>query len=73
MMDKLFIGLLCTLVAVTILFLVYIVPKDIERDLRTEQIAKEMGCTYIGSARDLGSVKFLDCDGEIKLIRVRLK
>lgn len=53
--------------------MVYLIPRDIERTSRAQEIAKEMGCEYIGSARDLGSVKFLDCNGEIKIIRVKLK
>ena len=53
--------------------MVYLVPRDLERTARGEAIAKEMGCEYIGSASDLGSVKFLDCNGEIKIIRVKLK
>lgn len=53
------------------LILIYAIPRDIALSNRAEMIANEMGCIVIGSARDLNSVKFLDCNGEVKLIRVQ--
>lgn len=53
------------------LILIYVIPRDIDRSNRAEKIADEMGCIVIGSARDLNSVKFLDCNGEVKAIRVQ--
>lgn len=49
----------------------YAIPRDIERTEKGKAIAEQMGCDYIGSARDLNSVKFLDCNGEVKVIRVK--
>lgn len=59
------------LVIVFVGILAYVIPRDIERTDRAQEIASKMGCTLIGSARDLNSVKFLDCNGEVKLIRVK--
>lgn len=38
---------------------------------RADQLAASMGCENLGSARYVESVKFFDCGGEIKLVRVR--
>lgn len=54
-------------------FLIYAGSKGKELSEIAQEISKEMGCEYLGSARDLPNIKFLDCNGEIKLIRVRLK
>jgi formate hydrogenlyase subunit 4 len=72
-MDKLFNIFAVTMAVVLIGVLAYAIPKDIERTDRAQEIAKAMGCEYVGSARDLNSIKFLDCNGEIKMIRVKLK
>ena len=71
--DNLFKIFVFSLFAGMILTLLYMVPKVIERDNRAQEEAKAMGCEYIGSARDLGSIKFLDCNGQIKIIRVQTK
>lgn len=73
MADKLFGALIASMIIGTVVLLAYLIPRDMERNDRAKEIAKEMGCEYIGSARDLGSIKFLDCNGEIKIIRVRVK
>ena len=70
-MDNIFIAIMVAAVVGGILFLTYHIPKQTERDNRAKAISEQMGCEYIGSARDLGSVKFLDCNGEIKAIRVK--
>ena len=62
-----------TILVLFVGIMAYLIPRDIERTSKAEAIAKEMGCEYLGSARDLNSVKFLDCNGEIKIIRVKLK
>lgn len=49
----------------------FLIPQDFERTDKAKDIAQEMGCQYIGSARDLNSIKFLDCAGTIKMIRVK--
>ena len=57
--------------AIVVTILTFLIPRDMERTDRAKEIAREMNCEYLGSARDLGPVKFLDCNGEIKLIRVK--
>jgi hypothetical protein len=52
-------------------FFVYVIPLDMDRTKRAEQLATEMGCTYIGNARDLNSVKFFQCGENIVLRRVK--
>lgn len=42
----------------------------LEQTSNAKQIAQDMNCKFIGTARDLNSVYFLDCNGEVKLIRV---
>ena len=59
-----------TMIAI-IAILVYFIPKEMKRHDRAEKIATEMGCELIGSARDLNSVKFIYCNGEVKIIRVK--
>lgn len=41
-----------------------------EIDTRSEH-AKSIGCEYIGRARDLNSVAFYDCNGIVKMERVK--
>ena len=38
---------------------------DCQRQIARELTATEMGCKYIGSARDLKRVAFYDCNGSI--------
>ena len=42
-----------------------------DQEDRADQLAASMGCENLGSARYVESVKFFDCGGEIKLVRVR--
>ena len=71
MTDWLIKGLLGTLVLATLFLLFVVLPEDMERSARAKQLADDMGCTYIGSARDLNSVKFFQCGDDIVLKRVR--
>lgn len=70
-MDKFLNVMIGLFVVVCIWAIFYALPRDIERTDRAKEIAQSMGCEYIGSARDLSSVKFLDCNGEVKAIRVK--
>lgn len=71
MFDK----ILNSAIAITFLTFIglvfFLIPDDLERTDRAKEVAKEMNCEYLGAARDMGSVRFLDCNGEIKLIRAR--
>lgn len=58
--------------AVAICALLFIaIPQEMDRSDRSRVIANEMGCVYIGYARDLTSVRFFDCNGVIKMERVK--
>ena len=71
MFDKILISIFSLGILATIALLVILIPQDIEKTDRAKEIAKELNCEYLGSARDMGSIKFLDCNGTIKLIRVK--
>lgn len=71
MFDKILISIFSLGILAIIALLVILIPQDIERTDRAKQIADQLNCEYLGSARDMNSVKFLDCNGEIKLIRVK--
>ena len=70
-MDRFLTVVLIAVGALAVGVLAYAIPRDIDRANRAEAIAESMGCNYIGSARDLNSVKFIDCNGEVKVIRVK--
>ena len=70
-MDAMFVILMGTAVILLAWVFVYAIPRDLERSDKAKEIAQEMGCQYIGSARDLNTIKFIDCDGQIKMIRVK--
>lgn len=69
--DKLLTGMFWLLLAFVVVLLMYLIPRDIDRTNRAEELAKQMGCDLIGSARDLGSVKFFDCNGDVVMKRVK--
>ena len=71
MMDLLMKGMIALMIGAVLMIIFYVIPRDIVRSQTASQIATEMGCEVIGSARDLNSVKFLDCNGEVKVIRVK--
>ena len=49
----------------------WVMPKEIARTDQARTFAEQQGCEYLGSARDLREVKFMDCGGEIKMVRVK--
>jgi hypothetical protein len=49
----------------------WVMPKEIARTDQARAFAEQQGCEYLGSARDLREVKFMDCAGEIKMVRVK--
>lgn len=71
MFDKILISSLALIFLTLIGLMFWLIPQDMERTDRAREIAREMNCEYLGSARYMNSVKFLDCNGEIKLIRVK--
>jgi hypothetical protein len=65
-MDKVFIvGLAFMAVLVAL-----IAVSDVEKGEQAQQKGLAMDCEYIGRARDLGTVAFFDCKGEIVMRRV---
>lgn len=73
-MEDFFIkSVVVVLVVILLAILVYALPREVKRESKTKEVVEEMGCEYIGTARDLNSVKFLDCNGEIKLVRVKVE
>lgn len=71
--DRIFLAFVILAVGITIGLLMIRIPQIIDQDDRAETIAAEQGCEYIGNARDLRSVKFMDCNGEVKVYRVKVK
>jgi len=66
-MDKVFIAGLAFMAVLVALIAV----SDVEKVEQAEKKAQDMDCEYIGRARDLGSVAFFDCKGEIVMRRVK--
>lgn len=69
--TKLFLLLFVPICLIFVGMLLYLIPIQVERDNKAQNIANETGCKCLGHARDMNSVYFLDCDGEIKLVRVK--
>ena len=48
-----------------------VIVLSVQRTSKAMDIAKSSGCEYLGSARDLSSVSFFECDGKIEMVRVK--
>lgn len=59
------------IVGLTGLALFVLVPVQVQRMTKAENNPPEEGCEFLGSARDLSTVFFYDCSGEIKMKRVK--
>jgi hypothetical protein len=71
-LDHIVRWLLITAIVILVASIIFwLIPKEIARSDRARDIAKQQGCEYIGSARDLPQVKFMDCGGEIKMVKVK--
>lgn len=68
--DKIFMSLVFITLLGFLVLLVLLVPDRAEQTSKAKQISRNMNCEFIGGARDLQSVYFLDCNGEVKMIRV---
>ena len=64
-------ALVTTGVVSIIAILGLVIGLSIQRTSTAMDIAKSKGCEYIGSARDLSSVSFFECDGKIEMVRVK--
>jgi len=72
LLDRIFVGFMyLAIVGIIIVLFFWIIPQDISRNEKAEEWAKQNNCEYIGSARNLNSVKFFECDGEVKMQRMK--
>ena len=66
-MDRFFKILLAILVAAFAGTIFIVFPIVWERDNRAAAKAEQIGCKDLGTARDMASVRFFDCNGVVKL------
>lgn len=66
-MDKLSKLLVVMAVAIVAGVFLIVIPIVWERNNRAEARASEIGCKDLGTARDMSSVRFFDCNGVVKL------
>ena len=71
MQDKLLKVMMVLLLITFVIVAVLLIPKAIARSDRAEILGDAMGCVCLGHPRDLNSVYFYDCDGEIIMKRVK--
>jgi len=63
--------LLCALGAIMMALLLFVaLPIAIHRGNEADLLAARMNCINLGHARDMNTVFFFDCSGEIRLVRV---
>ncbi len=62
--SKVIVALVVAVFAGVFLIVIHIVW---ERNNRAEARASEIGCKDLGTARDMSSVRFFDCNGVVKL------
>jgi len=55
------------LAALALILFFIIIPRDLDSTRQARDWAKTHGCEYIGSPRDLTSVKFFNCSGVVQL------
>ena len=71
MKDDLFVKFIIAFFVLFVCFVIfYLIPREYERSTRAETIAEE-GCIALGHPRDLNTVYFYDCGGEIRMKRVK--
>ena len=58
------------LVIVFFLFCLHIFTDASERKARAKDKAAEIGCEYIGTPRGVDNVKIIECEKELKMIKV---
>jgi hypothetical protein len=66
-MDKVLIGF----IAIILTLIVLGAYTDLILYKKAEKFEQDLSCEYIGRARDLRSVAFFDCKGEIVMRRVK--
>ena len=66
-MDKLMVGFIVFMV----IFLIFVTYDIANTNDRARAQAQAIGCTYIGSARDMKLIGFFECGNEIVLKRIK--
>ena len=69
--DRILAGVFVILGLGLVALLIWAVPREMDRAGKAHGIAQSQGCEYVGRARDLHSIYFMDCGGEIRMIRVK--
>lgn len=69
--DPVVVGAVAVLIVILALTFFWLVPIESRRASEARRIAEDRGCEFIGRARDLGTVYFLDCGGRVEMVRVK--
>ena len=71
--DRFVLGLIgMATVAIVVASLIYVVvPRSVEHHDRAKAVAESMGCELVGSVEHLNTIKYIECNGEIRMIRVK--
>jgi hypothetical protein len=69
--SGIFLSLLILFAAFMAVFLFVVVPENYAKEKKAKQIAEQMKCEYLGSAKHLDEVKFINCHGEIKMFLLK--
>ena len=56
--------------ALCVMFFVFI-PDWHAKEKRAKEIAESMKCEYLGSAKNLDNVRFVNCNGEVRMFFLR--
>jgi len=67
---KIFVLVAAVLLLLLLISLPWFIHQDNLRTDRADALAASQGCVNLGSARNIGTVKFFDCNGEIRLVKV---
>ena len=69
--DRILYGVFGILFLGLVALAIWLIPREIDRADRAQAIAQAQGCEYVGRARDLHSIYFMDCGGEIRMTRIK--
>ena len=63
--------LLTMLAAAMCVLLFVFVPEWLAKEKRAKEIAESMKCEYLGAAKNLENVRFINCNGDVRMIFLR--
>lgn len=69
--DRIMVWIFGILVVLFVALGIWLIPQEMNRADRAQAIAHSKGCEYVGRARDLHSIYFMDCNGEVRMIRIK--